>query len=148
MKTHRFHAWRRMRDLGPSWTLAWSADFDEETYGETDFDTRTITLREGMTFEERRCTITHEVEHALRGPASSCSVLQEEVRVDRSGARLLLSSVKEIADCLVFHHGDYELTSTDLWVDPWTLEVRLGSLWRNERRYLESRLAEVTLAGA
>lgn len=145
MKTHRFHAWRRMRDLGPSWTLLWSSELPADTYGLTNFATQTITLREGLSFEERRCTIVHETEHALRGPASRCSVIAEEARVDRTGARLLLASVKDIADCLVFHHGDYEAVAEDLWVDPWTLEVRLGSLWRNERRYLDRRLAEVTL---
>lgn len=146
MKTHRFHAWRRMRDLGPSWTLAWSNELADDLYGFTDFRSRTITLREGLSFEERRCTITHEVEHALRGPASRCSELAEELAVNRTGARLLLSSVKDIADCLMYHNGDYEEASSDLWVDPWTLEVRMAGLWRNEHRYLTRRLADVTLA--
>ncbi|MCD4535685.1 hypothetical protein LRP67_16450 [Nocardioides sp. cx-169] len=145
MKTHRFHAWRRMRDLGPSWKLAWSCDLPDDMYGYTNFIDRTITLREGLSFEERRCTITHEVEHVLRGPTSRCFVLHEEVRVDRRASRLLLSSVRDIADTLSYHHGDYERAAEDLWVDPWMLEVRLGSLWRNEQRYMDRRMAEVTV---
>lgn len=145
MRTHHFHPWRRMRDLGPSWRLEWSADLDDDTYGYTDFEEQKIVLREGMSFEERRSSITHEIEHVHRGPASRCDVVREELRVDRSSSRLLLCSVRDIADALVWHHGDYERVAADLWVDVWTLETRLGALWRREQEYLTRRLAEVAL---
>jgi hypothetical protein len=144
-KTHGFHAWRRMRDLGPSWKLRFTLELDDDEYGYTDWSTRTIYLREGLSFEERRCTITHEVTHVERGPASLCHIAREELLVDRRSARLLLPSMKDIADTMVYHHGNYELVSEDLWVDPWMLEVRLSSLWQNERAYLSRRMGEVVL---
>lgn len=145
MRARGFHAWRRMRDLGPAWTLRWADELPSDVYGYTDFRTKTITLATGMSFEERRCTITHEVEHARRGPGSSHAVLREEVVVDRRSSRLLLPCVREVADSLIFHHGQYEDAAEDLWVDPWTLEVRLASLRGPEQDYLNERLAEVTL---
>lgn len=141
---NRFHPWRRLRDLGPSWRLKW-AELPPDLYGYTDWRTRTITLAEGMSFEERRCTITHEVEHVLRGPASGCTVASEEMAVDRRSALLLLPSMIEIADALAFHHGDYELAAEELWVDPWMLEVRLSALRGLERSFLERRLEDVML---
>jgi hypothetical protein len=141
----RFHPWRRLRDLGPTWQLRWSEDLPWDTYGFTDYSRRRIVLRSGMTFEERRSTITHEVEHVLRGPFSRCEELREEAEVNRRCARLLLPSMQDLADALVWHDSDYEAAAEDLWVDPWTLEVRLGTLRPLERDYLQSRLADVIL---
>lgn len=144
----RFHPWRRMRELGPAWTLEWTEHLPWDVYGFTDWPSRTIYLREGMTFEERRCTITHEVEHVLRGPASRCDVLAEEHRVNVHTARLLLPSVRAIADALIWHRGDYEGAAEELWVDPWMLEVRLSTLLPAlEGRYLRRRLAEAEAVG-
>jgi hypothetical protein len=143
METHRFHPWRRMRDLGPAWKLRWASDLPDDMYGYTNFTTKTITMREGLSFEERRCTITHEVQHVLRGHTSRCNVMREELAVDRRGARLLLCSVTDIADTMAYHRGDYDQASQDLWVDPWTLEVRLSSLHAHERDYLRRRMADV-----
>lgn len=145
MRSHQFHPWRRLRDLGPSWTLEFSHHLPEAVYGWTDFRRRTITLREGLSFEERRCTITHEVEHARRGPASSCAVMAEELEVDRIASRLLLSSIRDVADTLIYHHGNYEAVAADLWVDVWMLEVRMSALRPDERAYLDHRLSDVIL---
>lgn len=134
-----------MRDLGPEWRLEWRSDLPPDMYGFTDFGRRTITIARGLTFEERRCTITHEVEHALRGPASSHSVLREELLVDRRASRLLLPCVRELADAMVFHGGDYEAVSEELWVDPWTLEVRMSALGESERHYFRERMGDVML---
>lgn len=142
MRTHQFHPWRRLRDLGPTWRLRW-AELPADTYGFTDWRSRTITLATGMSFEERRCTITHEVEHVLRGPASSCRRLAEEAEVDRISARLLLPDLRDVADALVFHHGQHDLAAEELWVDPWMLEVRLSTLRGLERGYLDRRLEDV-----
>lgn len=149
MRGHQFNPWHRLRDLGPSWKLRWHDEMpDEHTYGFTKWADRTINLRSGMSFEERRCTIAHEVEHVLRGPFSRCQEMGEEVAVNRHCARLLLPGMQAIADALVWAHGNYEAAAEQLWVDPWTLEVRLGSLHGIERRYLDRRLAEVCLDGS
>lgn len=60
-------------------------------------------------------------------------------------ARLLLPSIGDIADSMVFFHGDYEQTAEELWVDPWTLEVRMASLHGLERKYLNKRLEDAIL---
>lgn len=145
MQQGTFHPWRRMRDLGPDWKLRWSRDLPWDVYGFTDHASRTITLREGMTYAERRSTIAHEVEHALRGPVASHAVLAEELLIDRRVSRLLLPSMRDVCDALIYHHGCYEQTSDELAVDPLMLEVRLSALWAREREYLSRRLAEVEL---
>lgn len=142
--THRFHPWRRLRDLGPTWRLEWK-DLPQDTYGLTDWRTRTITLATGMTFEERRSSITHEVTHVLRGPASSCRRMAEEVEVERISSRLLLPCMQEVADALVFHRGEHDRAAEDLWVDPLSLDVRLSSLYGIEREYLNRRLEDAVV---
>lgn len=134
-----------MRDLGPAWRLRWRDDLPPDVYGFTRWRDKSIYLREGMSFEERRCTIAHEVEHVLRGPASRCDEMREEVQVERSTARLLVPSVLDLADALIWHHGDAELTAEEMWVDMLTLDARLGSLLGIEGKYLRRRLAEVHL---
>lgn len=138
--------WHSLRDLGPTWVLRWSDDLPDDMYGKTDFWERVITLREGMSFEERRCTIAHELEHIRRGPTSKCAVLMEEAVVDRTVARYLLPCVRQVVDEMVWHRGDYEMTSEGLWVDPWTLEVRLATLEVPEQAYLLDRLADVVVS--
>lgn len=148
MRTHETNPWRRLRDLGSAWTLVWSDDLDDETYGFTDHDAKTITLREGMSFEERRSTIAHEVHHVYRGPVPTHKTLAEELLVDRCAARLLLPSMKDVADCLMWASGDYDEASVELWVDPLLLEVRLSSLHGRERTYLNRRLADIHVRGS
>lgn len=141
----RFHPWRRLRDLGPSWTLRWRSDLPWDVYGFTEWSSRTIYMREGMTFEERRCTAAHEVEHVLRGPFSRCDELREETAINNRCSRLLVPSMQDMADALIWHHGDYERAARELWVDPWTLEVRMGSMYGLEASYLRRRIADVEL---
>lgn len=143
MRTHAVNPWRLLRALGTSWTLHWANDLGEGTYGVTDHWASTITLRHGMSFEERRSTIAHEIHHAYRGPVESHRTLVEELEVDRCAALLLLPSVRDIADCLIWAHGDYDVASRELWVDPLLLEVRLSGLCGGERAYFDSRLADV-----
>lgn len=98
-----------------------------------------------MSFEERRSTITHEVTHVERGPASSCRSVGEELVVDMLSARLLLPSMRDVADALVFHRGQHDAAAAELWVDPWMLEVRLSGLRALERDYLHRRIDDVVV---
>ena len=141
----RFHPWRRLRDLGPAWTLKWREDLPPDVYGFTHWRDRTIHMRRGMTFAARRCTIAHEVEHILRGPYSLCDELREETAINERCARLLIPSTQELADSLIWHRGDYERAAEDLWVDPWTLEVRMSAMYNLERNYLNRRLDDAIL---
>lgn len=145
MNGDRFNPWRRLRDLGDEWRLLWRSDLPHDVYGYTHFASRTIVMRKGMSFAERRCTIAHEVEHVQRGRFSRCSILREEADVDRRVSRLLLPDIATVADALIFHHGRHDDAADELWVDPWTLEVRLGSLDATDASYLQVRLAEMWL---
>lgn len=142
-----FHPWRRMRQLGPAWTLKWAA-LEGDSYGHTCHRTKTITLHDDMTFEERRCTIAHEVEHAIRGPVPEGDELAEELAVDQIVARLLIPSVRSLCDALIWHRGDYERAAVDLWVDTLILEVRISSLEGDEIGYYRRRMADVMLVAA
>lgn len=142
--TTRFNPWHRMRELGPSWKLRW-LPLDGDTYGYTCHDTRTITLHADMSFEERRCTVAHEVEHARRGPTSLCSDMAEELEVDRAVARLLVPSIRALCDALIWYRGDYERAAEELWVDPIILEVRLSALTTSEAGYYQARMADAIL---
>lgn len=144
-ETHRFNPWHRLHALGSTWRLQWSGCLPDDCYGLTDWPSRTITLRDDMSFEERRSTICHEVQHVVRGPASNCQRMEEEIAVSRIAARLLLPSLVDVADALTFHRGCHDSAAEDLWVDPWTLEVRLSALYPLERKYLQRRLDDAIL---
>jgi Zn-dependent peptidase ImmA (M78 family) len=147
MARDRFNPWRAMRALGPVWKLRWSHLLPDDTYGYTDHSAKTIVMRKGMSFEERRCTIAHEVQHAIRGPVAAAERVREELEVDRIASRLLIPSVRDLADAMILHHGQYELAAEELWVDPWMLEVRLSSMQHLERGYYERRMVDVPLLG-
>lgn len=132
------HPWRAFRNL-VDWTLEWS-DLPEGLLGYTNFDTKTVTLTNGMTQAERRCTIAHETQHIHRG-GGVCDV-REEVRVDLGAARLLLPDIRAIGEALAWSHT-MEEAAAELWVDEVILRSRLEHLHPAERGYLKARLAEV-----
>lgn len=139
------HPWRAFRDL-TDWRLEW-APLPSGIWGQTCHLTKTVTLTLGMDQAERRCTIAHETQHILRGPVPAHRELREELLVDRAVSRLLLPSMREVVDALVWAHGDYEAASADLWVDPLMLEVRISAMRSRERGYYHRRLADVRLDG-
>lgn len=137
------HPWRLFAAL-TDWTLRW-ADLPDGTLGQTCHATRTVTLAHGMTQAERRVTIAHETQHILRGPVEPHQRMREELEVDRRVARLLLPSMRQVVDALVWARGDVETACDELWVDEDLFHVRLSALWANERAYLTRRLSEVVL---
>jgi hypothetical protein len=137
------HPWRRFAEL-TDWTLEWG-DLPDGTMGLTCHRSKTVTLARGMDQAERRCTIAHETEHAVRGPVAPHRELQEELLVDRRVSRLLLPSMRDVVDAMVWAHGHLEPAAAELWVDPFLLEVRLSALHSREREYLSRRIGEVLL---
>jgi hypothetical protein len=131
------HPWRTFRDL-IDWTLEWS-HLPSGVWGVTDFDTRTVTLRHGMNQAERRCTIAHEIQHILRGPAPVGLEEWEEELVDRNAARFLLPSVEAIGDALVWADWNQFVAAEELWVDELILAARLRYLHPSEKGYLRER---------
>lgn len=120
-----YHPWRFFRSL-TEWTIHWT-HLPEGTLGVTDHDARTITLTEGMTQAQRRCTIAHEVEHAVAGPVLETHREREERRVEAVAARRLLPDPHEVADALVWARGDLTVAADELWVDEATLRARLDA---------------------
>lgn len=133
------HPWRVFSAL-TEWRLVF-ADLPVGVLGMTDFHAKTVTLTKGMDQAQRRCTIAHETEHILRG-LPACEE-REEFVIDRAVARLLLPDIKVVADAMVWHQGDYEMASEDLWVDEDILRMRFQTMHPSEMHYVRRRFAEV-----
>lgn len=129
------HPWRRLRALTHV-TLLWH---DGGPAGETDFEANTISLRRGMTHDERRCTILHECLHVERGPVLTTLADREEMRVERETSRLLLPDVRAVGEALAWGR-DLAEAAWELSVDSGTLRIRLENLHPAERAYLRRRL--------
>ena len=132
------HPWQRFAEL-TDWTLTW-AELPPGVMGRTCHRTRTVTLALGMSQAERRCTIAHETEHIARGPVPPQHAPREELAIDRTVAGLLIPSVQQLVDAMRWAGGDLETAADALWVDEYLLAVRLGSLARRERGYVNQWL--------
>lgn len=134
-----FNPWRRLRALSHI-ELRWH---DEGPMGETDFEAGVISLRRGMTYEERRSTVLHECIHVERGPAPLTFAEKEELLVEKATARQLLPSVKAIAEAYAWSQGDTEGAAYELGVDVGVLVTRMKYMTHPaERAYLARRFAE------
>lgn len=131
-----FHPWRTLRALAHV-TLHWH---DGGPAGWTHFESATISLRRGMTQVERRCTLTHELEHIERGPAVRGYADDEERAVRENAARRLISFPR-LVDAMLWSGDEYELAD-ELWVDVGTVRDRLTTLSDDEGRELLRRLDE------
>lgn len=130
------HPWRRFREL-VDWTLHF-AYLPDGILGLTDFGARTVTIAQGLTQAERRCTIAHETEHIHRGPVPAFYRAREEEAVDCNVARQLIE-IRALGDALAWAHNEHE-AAEELWVDVATLRARLRHLHPCERHYLRRRL--------
>jgi hypothetical protein len=131
------HPWRRFRHL-VEWTLRWSDRLPLDVRGETDFDRKMVTLASGLTQAERRCTIAHETEHAVRGPVPDFYWPREERAIDETVARRLIT-LDALVDALLWARDDHELAE-ELWVDVATVRARLASLTDEETAIVNCRL--------
>lgn len=131
------HPWRWLRNLAHV-TLLWH---DGGDMGEADFEAQTVSIRRGMTYEERRCTLLHELLHLERGPALTTTVGRDEDAVRRATARLMLPSVRALGEALAWAHNEQE-AAEELAVDVGVLRDRLRWLHPSERHYLTRRLTD------
>lgn len=133
------HPWRRLRALSHI-RLVWH---DGGPMGETDFGAMTISLRRGLTWEERRCTVLHECLHVERGPVPMGLMPREELRVRKETARLMLPDVQAIGDAYAWAQGDDEAAAHELGVDVDVLRTRMRYMTHPaERGYLARRFAD------
>lgn len=137
------HPWRRLRALA-DWTLHWHAPEDDDRMGVTRFEVKEISLRNNLTWAERRTTVLHECLHAERGPANAGVLYErEELMVRRMTARLMLPDVKVIGEALAWALSPAECAE-ELNVDAAVLRDRLRWLHPAERHYLSNRLEEIS----
>lgn len=130
-----FHPWRSLRAL-PHIDLMWQ-DSDTEM-GHFDFECQQVVITAGMTQAERRCTLTHELIHAERGPCPPGDSTREELAVHREAARRLID-IRKLGEALAWA-SDQEQAAEELWVDVPTLQTRLDALHPAERAYLRQHL--------
>lgn len=133
--TGAIHPWRRLRRLAHI-TLKWH---DGGPAGETDYEANTISLRRGLTHDERRSTILHECLHVERGAPLDTMVEKEERRIDREASRLLMPCIREVGEALAWAR-DLPEAAWELSVDVGMLRARLDNLHPVERHYLRQRL--------
>lgn len=134
-----FNPWRRLQALTHV-ELQWH---DGGPMGETDFETSVISLRRGMTWEERRSTVLHECIHVERGPVPMGLAGREELLVEKQTACELLPSVKAIAEAFAWAQGETEGAAYELGVDVDVLRTRMKYMTHPaERAYLARRFAE------
>ena len=129
------HPWRRLRELADV-TLRWHQG---GPMGWTHHASQTISLREGMTYEERRCSIQHELLHIGNGPQPLGLAGKEEESVRRETARIMLPNVRMVGEALAWSHT-LEEAAYELDVDIYVLRKRLRHLHPAERAYLKQRL--------
>lgn len=133
-----FNPWRRLRAL-TNFELEWH---DGGLMGETDHVGRKISLRRGLTWEQRRCTILHECLHAERGPVPGGLVDREELRVRKETARIMLPDPRAIGDAYAWAQGDDEGAASELGVDVDVLRTRLKYAHPAERGYFARRFQD------
>jgi hypothetical protein len=134
------HPWRWLRELSHV-TLLWHDDSPGAPMGVANFAAQTVSIRRGMTYEQRRCTVLHELLHLDRGPALTTTVGRDEDAVRRATARLMLPSTRVLGDALAWAHDEHE-AAEELSVDVGVLRDRLRWLHPSERHYLTRRLTD------
>lgn len=131
--------WRILRALDHI-ELRWH---DDGPMGETLFEDDAISIRRGLTWEERRCTVLHECVHVERGPVPAGLYDREELRVQKITAARMLPSVLAIAEAYAWAQGDDVGAASELGVDVDVLRTRMTYMTSLEdRAYLARRFEE------
>lgn len=134
------HPWRRLRALA-DWELVRHSRHEDTDKGFTDHDRRQISLRDDLSWAERRCTVLHECLHAEHGPVLDVHYDRHEQAVRRATARLMLPDVRAMGEALAWALSPNE-AAEELGVDLGVLEDRVRWLHPAELHYLRRRLAD------
>ncbi len=129
------HPWRLLHEAEHV-LLEWH---DGGPMGRAHFATDTISIRRGLSWAERRCTVVHELLHLRRGVPSHGWSAQDEQRVRRETARILLPDVHVLGEALAWALDEHE-AADELGVDVPVLRCRMNNLHPAERGYLKTRL--------
>jgi hypothetical protein len=131
------HPWRRLREHLPDWTVQFSM-LAPGRLGETDLQTRTISLRPDLLQCQRRTVLDHELIHAEDGD-DGCQHPAREAAIDQAVARRLIPLDRLLA-VVVWAH-DVEELADECWVDTATMQIRLDHLDQFERDALRRAIA-------
>ena len=131
------HPWRRLRELAHV-TLLWH---DDGPMGLTTHSTATISIRRGLTWEERRCTIQHELIHVERGPVPNGLREKDEEWVRRETALRMIPDIRPVGDAIAWALSEEE-AADELGVDVPVLRYRLQHMSPMERAWLHHRLEQ------
>ena len=131
-----FHPWRALRALTHI-DQVWR-DLGDDQLGHYDHRCHRVTLNTGLTQVERRCTLTHELVHAERGPVAASHREREEVIVEGLAARRLIP-LDALVDAMLWSLDESELAD-ELWVDVPTVTARLAGLTDAERAHVAAEL--------
>ena len=127
--------WRALRRLAHV-TLEWH---DGGKMGSVRHSTQTISLRRGLSWAERRCTVQHELIHLERGPAPLGWVAQDEERVRRETAQRMIPDIRPVGDAIAWALSEEE-AADELGVDVRVLRYRIKHMSPMERSWLAARL--------
>jgi len=127
--------WRKLRALAHV-ELLWH---DGGPMGITDHVRQTISLRRGMSWEERRCTVDHECEHIEDGPQPWGLRAKNEERVRRNTATRMIPDIRPVADAIAWALSEEE-AAIELGVDVYVLRYRIKHMSPMERAWLKHRL--------
>jgi len=135
-----WHPWQHLRHHHPHVTVRF-ADLPDGLLGYTDHATGEVVLDQSLLQVERRCTLTHELEHVHRGPVPADPWLaeREERIVDELAARRLVT-LGDLIGALLWSDNEHDVAD-ELWVDIPTLRTRIAALAADERDAIEERLA-------
>ncbi|WP_157571806.1 hypothetical protein [Nocardioides alkalitolerans] len=133
----RVNPWRHLRRLVHV-RLLWH---DDGPMGLTNHRDQTISLRRGMSWEERRCTVQHEVLHIERGPQPLGLRAKDEEKVRRETAFLMIPEIRDVLEALLWAYTDEE-AAEELGVDVYVLRYRLRHMSPMERAWLTNRFAQ------
>lgn len=127
--------WRLLAKL-EEWELRWH---DGGVMGRTLHSENAITMRRGMTWAERRCTIRHELLHVERGPMPRGLKAKDEELVRRETAQLMIPDIEPVGDALAWSLS-LEEAADELGVDIYVLRYRLKHMSPLDRAWLHARL--------
>ena len=132
-----YHPWRAFRLVAAGYELVWGP-LPPGKLGETDHDARQVTLVPGMSYEQRRSTIAHELEHILKR-YDACES-RDECLVEQQAARKLIN-IRALGEALAWSPHPNEQCA-ELGVDIDMLHARLAHLHPGEKHYIRQRLDE------
>lgn len=134
--------WRALRELAHV-ELRWH---DGGKMGRTIHGEAAISLRRGMTWEQRRCTVQHELLHVENGPQPAGLAAKEEERVRRDTALLMIPDMRPVGEAIAWALSEEE-AAVELGVDIAVLRYRLKHMSPMERSWLNHRLERDDVVG-